>query len=125
MLQRVGRLYGWNERPIASISDDDDAAMLADIAVRRGRRAAANQTKHALHTMFKWAKQPGRKFVTVNPFADLPAPGGARVQRDRFLSADETPQVWPALDEPEQFDVSRDAARCRSRNAGRACAVIE
>jgi integrase len=83
--------------------------MLADIAVRRGRRAAANQTKHALHTMFKWAKQPGRKFVTVNPFADLPAPGGARVQRDRFLSADEIRQVWHALDEPEQFDVSRDA----------------
>lgn len=31
------------------------------------------------HAMFKWAKQPGRKFVSVNPFADLPAPGGAKV----------------------------------------------
>ena len=60
--------------------------------------------------MFKWAKQPGRKFVTVNPFADLPAPGGANVTRDRFLTAAEIRQVWRALDEPERFNVSRDAA---------------
>jgi hypothetical protein len=60
--------------------------------------------------MFKWAKEPGRKFVTVNPFADLPAPGGAIVSRDRFLSADEIRQVWRALDEPERFNVSPDAA---------------
>ena len=70
----------------------------------------ANQTKHIIHAMFKWAKQPGRKFVTVNPFADLPAPGGAKVTRDRFLSAVEIRQVWSALDKPERFDVSRDVA---------------
>jgi integrase len=60
--------------------------------------------------MFKWAKQPGRKFVTVNPFADLPAPGGVIVSRDRFLTAAEIRQVWRALDEPERFNVSQDAA---------------
>ena len=84
--------------------------MLHDIADRRGKKAMANQTKHILHAMFKWAKQPGRKFVTVNPFADLPAPGGANVTRDRFLSAAEIRQVWRALDEPERFNVSPDAA---------------
>ena len=109
-LQRIGRVYGWNERPLASITDDDAAAMLHDIADRRGKKAMANQTKHILHAMFKWAKQPGRKFVTVNPFADLPAPGGANVTRDRFLTAAEIRQVWRALDEPERFNVSRDAA---------------
>jgi integrase len=109
-LQRIGRVYGWNERPIALITDDAAAAMLADIAGRRGKKTMANQTKHVLHTLFKWAKQPGRKFVTVNPFADLPAPGGAKVARDRFLTADEIRQVWRALDEPERFGVSRDAA---------------
>jgi len=109
-LQRIGRVYGWNERPIVSITDDDAAAMLHDIADRRGRKAMANQTKHILHAMFKWAKQPGRKFVTVNPFADLPAPGGAIVKRDRFLSTAEIRQVWRALDEPERFKVSQDAA---------------
>jgi integrase len=84
--------------------------MLHDIADRRGKRSMANQTKHIVHAMFKWAKQPGRKFVTVNPFADLPAPGGAKVNRDRFLSAAEIRKVWSALDAPEQFNVSRDVA---------------
>ena len=109
-LQRIGRVYGWNERPVASITDDDAAAMLHDIADQRGKKSMANQTKHIVHAMFKWAKQPGRKFVTVNPFADLAAPGGAKVTRDRFLSAAEIRQVWRALDEPERFDVSADAA---------------
>ncbi len=109
-LQRIGRVYGWNERALASITDDDAAAMLQDIAEQRGRKAMANQTKHLVHAMFKWAKQPGRKFATVNPFADLPAPGGAKIARDRFLSADEIRQVWRALDEPGRFNVSGDAA---------------
>ena len=110
ILQRIGRVYGWNDRPVASITDDDAAAMLHDIAVRRGKKPMANQTKHILHATFKWAKQPGRKFVTVNPFADLAAPGGAKVTRDRFLSAAEIRRVWRALDEPERFDVSRETA---------------
>jgi integrase len=109
-LDRIGRVYGWNERPLASITDDDAAAMLLDIAERRGKKAMANQTKHVIHAMFKWAKQPGRKFVTVNPFADLPSPGGAKVTRDRFLSADEIRLVWRALDEPQRLNVSVDAA---------------
>jgi integrase len=109
-LKRIGRVYGWNDRPVLSITDDDAAAMLHDIADGRGKRSMANQTKHIVHAMFKWAKQPGRKFVTVNPFAELPAPGGAKVTRDRFLSAAEIRKVWSALDEPERFDVSRDAA---------------
>jgi integrase len=109
-LQRVGRVYGWNDRPAASIIDDDAAAMLHDIADRRAKKSMANQTKHIVHAMFKWAKQPGRKFVTVNPFADLPAPGGAIVKRDRFLSTAEIRQVWRALDQPERFKVSQDDA---------------
>ena len=84
-LQRIGRVYGWNDKPVASITDDDAAAMLHDIADKRGKKSMANQTKHIVHAMFKWAKQPGRKFVTVNPFADLAAPGGAKVTRDRLM----------------------------------------
>ena len=110
MLQRVGRVYGWDERPLTSITDDDAAAMLQDIAERRGKKSMANRTKHIGHAMFKWAKQPGRKFATINPFADLPAPGGATIKRDRYLSPDEIRQVWRALDEPGRFNVSGDAA---------------
>ena len=110
MLQRVGRVYGWDERPLTSITDDDAAAMLQDIAERRGKKAMANRTKDIVHAMFKWAKQPGRKFATVNPFADLAAPGGAVTKRDRYLSPDEIRHVWRALDEPSRFNVSDDAA---------------
>ncbi len=110
VLQRVGSQYGWNERPLALITDDDAAAMLQDIAERRGKKAMANQTKHIVHAMFKWAKQPGRKYATINPFADLPAPGGIIASRDRFLSADEIRRVWRALDDPAQLGVSADAA---------------
>lgn len=109
-LQRIGRVYGWDDRLVTSITDDDAAAMLHDIADRRGKRAMANQTKHIVHAMFKWSKQPGRKFVTVNPFADLPAPGGAKVARERFLRTAEIRKVWSALDEPERFNVSHDVA---------------
>src|SRR5262249_7253857 len=110
VLQRIGRVYGWNDRPIASISDDDAAAMLADIAIRRGKKTMANRAKHLLHGLFKWAKQPGRKFISANPFSDLPAPGGPSVSRDRFLTADEIRQLWLALDEPEGLSISRDMA---------------
>jgi integrase len=110
-LHRIGREYGWSDRPASSITDDDAAHMLHDIAIRRGKKPMANQTKHLAHAMFKWAKQPGRRFVAVNPFADLPAPGGAIVKRERFLSADEIRQVWAALNNnPERFEISRDAA---------------
>ena len=109
-LERIGRVYGWNERPIAAITDDDAAAMLHDIAVMRRKKRAANNAKDLLHTMFKWAKQPGQKFVTSNVFSDLPAPGGRKVERNRFLSTEEIRQVWRALDGPERFNVSRDAA---------------
>jgi integrase len=103
-------VYGWNERPVASITDDEAAIMLHDIAIRRGKKANANQTKHILHGMFKWAKQPGRKFVTINPFADLPAPGGTITPRDRFLSAAEIRQVWRALDDPASLGIKGDTA---------------
>ena len=39
ILQRIGRIYGWNNRPIAAISDDAAAAILADIANRCGKLA--------------------------------------------------------------------------------------
>jgi integrase len=109
-LERIGRVYGWNERLVASITDDEAAIMLHDIAIKRGKKANANQTKHILHGMFKWAKQPGCKFVTVNPFADLAAPGGTIKPRDRYLSADEIRQVWRALDDPASLGIKPHAA---------------
>jgi integrase len=70
----------------------------------------ANGTKHVLHTMWKWAKQPDRKFVTVNPVADLDAPGGKRISRERFLSADEIRTLWRALNTPAALGITPDVA---------------
>jgi integrase len=110
-LQRIGRDYSWNERPVASITDDEAATMLHDIAVKRGKNATAKQTKHILHAMFQWARQPGpSKSVTVNPFAGLKTPGGKIKPRERFLTDDEIRLVWRALDEPQALGIKLDAA---------------
>ena len=37
-LQRIGRVYGWKGKEVASITDDDAAAMLHDIADQRGMK---------------------------------------------------------------------------------------
>jgi len=109
-LQRIGRVYGWNERPLlrSPTTMRPPCSTISRTGAARSRWRTRPSTSYT--RCFKWAKQPGRKFVTVNPFADLPAPGGAIVMRDRFLSTAEIRQVWRALDAPERFKVSRDAA---------------
>jgi hypothetical protein len=72
-LERIGRVYSWDDRPLGSISDDDAATMLAHIAVTRGKRAAANQTKHALHTMFKMGEAAGPQ---IHPDKPVRGPAG-------------------------------------------------
>jgi integrase len=109
-LDRVGRVYSWSGRPIAAISEDDAHRVLHDIAMKRGKRAQANETKKILNALFKWAKRAPQKLIAVNPFADLPAPGGQTVVRERVLSAAEIVTVWRALDTPEQHGVTPDAA---------------
>ena len=47
----------------------------AYIADERVRKAMANQTTHILHAMFKWAKQPARKFTSRAAPGQKLAPG--------------------------------------------------
>jgi integrase len=122
ILQRIGRIYGWNDRPIASITDDTAHAMLTNYANVRGKKKMANRVKQLLHTMFKWAKQPGRKYVAVNPFSDLPAPGGPKEERERFLEDDEIRQLWRALDNPEALGLPWDIAI--NRDIATVCKLI-
>jgi hypothetical protein len=44
-LRRIGRVYAWNERDIETITDDEAAAMLKDIA-QRSKRAMAKGPPH-------------------------------------------------------------------------------
>ena len=109
-LDRIGLVYGWADRALGTIDEDEAWRVLSDIAVKRGKRAQANATKKILNTMFKWAKRAPHKLIAVNPIADLKAPGGQTVVRERVLSAAEIMAVWRALDTPEQYGMKPDAA---------------
>lgn len=87
------------DRAIHGITDDELADFLDDVAAEAP--VSANRTQSVLHTMFKWAKQPGRKYVTVNPLADMDRRGGKEESRTRVLSDDEIRTLWHGLDRLE------------------------
>lgn len=85
--------------PIHRITDDDLAECLDDIA--ETAPVSANRTQSVLHTLWKWAKQPGRKYVQINPLADMHRRGGKETRRDRVLTDAEIRTLWHGLDHPE------------------------
>jgi integrase len=88
----------WGARPAASITDDDVAALLENIA--RTAPVSANRTQSVLHTLFVWAKQAPRKYVKVNPVADMPRKA-RETAKDRVLSDAEVKTLWHGLDRPD------------------------
>jgi integrase len=86
----------WGKMPAASITDDDAAELLDVIA--EDAPVSANRTQSVLHTLFKWGKQPGRRYVQINPVSELNRRGGKERQRDRVLSDDEIRTLWRGLD---------------------------
>ncbi|SIO52299.1 Site-specific recombinase XerD [Bradyrhizobium erythrophlei] len=86
----------WGRLPAASITDDDVADLLDTIA--ETAPVSANRTQSVLHKMFKWGKQPGRKYVPSNPLADLERRGGKERKRDRVLRDEEIRTLWWGLD---------------------------
>jgi integrase len=92
----------WGHLPANSITEDDAADLLDMIA--EDAPVSANRTQSILHTMFKWAKQPGtkaRKLVTHNPLAGLSQRGGKEKKRERVLSDVEIKTLWWGLDREE------------------------
>ncbi|WOH55286.1 integrase family protein [Bradyrhizobium sp. BWC-3-1] len=87
----------WKRRIAAEITDDDVAELLEEIGGTAP--VGANRTQSVLHTLFSWAKEPGRKHVPANPVADM----RRRYQespRERVLSDDEIKALWWGLDDP-------------------------
>ncbi|MGX1426976.1 tyrosine-type recombinase/integrase [Bradyrhizobium elkanii] len=89
----------WGSQPAASITDDDIADLLDEIAEEAP--VSANRTQSILHKTFKWAMQPGRKYVPSNPLAGLERRGGKEKKRDRVLSDDEIRTLWWGLERPD------------------------
>jgi integrase len=96
----------WGKRAIASITDDDAATLLDKIAT--AAPVSANRTQSVLHKLFVWSKEPGRKFVTINPLADMRR-RARETPKERVLSDDELRALWGVLDHPE-FPAERPVA---------------
>jgi integrase len=88
----------WGKRAIGSITDDDAAALLDKIATIAP--VSANRTQSVLHKLFVWAKEPGRKFVKINPLADMRR-RARETPKERVLSDDEIRALWGVLEHPE------------------------
>ncbi|RXG97349.1 tyrosine-type recombinase/integrase [Bradyrhizobium zhanjiangense] len=87
----------WKRRIASEITDDDVAELLEEIGATAP--VGANRTQSILHTLFSWAKEPGRKHVSTNPVADM----RRRYQetpRERVLTDDEIKTLWWGLDDP-------------------------
>jgi integrase len=88
----------WAGRAAASITDDDAADLLNEIA--KTAPVSANRTQSVLHKLFAWAKEPGRKHVTINPLADMPRRAREK-PKERVLSAAELRVLWNGMDDPQ------------------------
>jgi len=100
----------WGHLPANSITPDDAADLLDMIA--ETAPVGANRTQSILHTMFKWARQPGtkgRKLVTHNPISDLEQRGGKEKRRERVLNDVEIKTLWWGL-EREDLPADRHTA---------------
>jgi integrase len=86
----------WKRLPIGTITDDHVAALLNDIAAEAP--VSANRTQSILHKLFTWAKEPGRKYVTVNPLADMPRRTKEK-PKERVLADTEIRTLWRGLDD--------------------------
>jgi integrase len=87
----------WKRRAAAEITDDDVAGLIEEIGSTAP--VSANRTQSILHTLFAWAKEPGRKYVQSNPVAGM----RSRYQekpRERVLSDTEIKRLWWGLDHP-------------------------
>jgi integrase len=84
----------WKRMPIGAITDDDIVGLLDDIAAVAP--VSANRTQSVLHMLFRWAREPGRKYVDHNPVADIPR-RTKEMPKERVLDDAEIKKVWRAL----------------------------
>jgi integrase len=86
----------WRKMTIGAITDDHVAALLDDIAAEAP--VSANRTQSILHRLFGWAKEPGRKYVTINPVADMRRRTKEK-PKERVLADAEIKTLWRGLDD--------------------------
>lgn len=96
----------WKRRVAAEITDDDVAELIEEIGA--SAPVSANRTQSILHTLFSWAKEPGRKHVPSNPVTDM-RQRYQETARERVLTDAEIRKLWLGLDDP-RLPASRPVA---------------
>ncbi|ARQ95296.1 integrase [Bradyrhizobium phage BDU-MI-1] len=96
LLRRPRAKFG--TRIADSITDDEWATFLRELATTAP--VQANRTQSQLYTVYSWAKQPGRKYVSANPLDGLKQ-SAKELSRERVLSDDEVRTLWTGLDHPD------------------------
>jgi integrase len=96
-------LEWWTKR-VANEITANDTMELYESFTDEGHPAQANNVRGQLHTMFNWAMDSKRKYVTVNPcpklLEDDKAVERADIEDGRVLTADELRTFWFGLDDP-------------------------
>lgn len=123
-LKRAREAFG--TRAIAEVTDDDVALLLNDI-IDQGMLGLAANLRTTLFGLFKWAGQPGRKYVRSNPCSNL----GDRpemLERDRAFSDAEIATFWNALDTidvpaPRAVALAFKLMLCTGLRGGEVCSI--
>jgi hypothetical protein len=84
----------WKRRIAAEITDDDVAELIEEIGATAP--VSANRTQSILHTLFSWAKEPGRKHVKENPMRGMRR-RFHEAPRERVLTDAEIKTLWWGL----------------------------
>ncbi len=85
----------WRHRPIDGITRRDVIELLDEI-VESGRPVLANRVLAHVRKLFNWCLERG--VLDTTPVAQVKAPGGKELPRDRELSDHEIKALWPAFD---------------------------
>jgi integrase len=99
------RALDWWSTKTASEITERDTMELYESFTAEGKPAQANGTRGQLHTMYVWAMDAKRKYVTANPFTKLldddKAVERADTEDGRVLTADELRTFWFGCDDPD------------------------
>lgn len=97
-------LEWWGKRPASEITAADTMELYESFT-REGHPSQANSVRGQLHTLFVWAMDFKRRYVSVNPcpklLEDDKAVERADIEDGRVLTADELRTFWFGVDHPD------------------------
>jgi len=89
----------FGRRAISAVKAGDIANLLKTFT-SRGKLGMARQVRVTLYSLFAFAAEAGREYVTANPCSILPKQAKAKA-KDRFLTDEEIRVLWWGLDRPD------------------------